>query len=56
MHTSESFSPLVSLNPPPRILNQKVTVRGRPFDPTAPQDAYFDIIPSDVPGIFFEVE
>lgn len=56
MHISESFSPLVSLNPPSRILNQKVTVRGRPFDPTAPQDAYFDIIPSDVPGIFFEVE
>lgn len=55
MNASEQVLPLVSLNPRKRTLTQPVTVYGRPFDPTSPQDAHFEVIPSNTPGIIFDV-
>lgn len=55
MNESEHLLPLVSLNPRKRVLTHPVMVRGRPFDPTSPQDAHFEVIPSNTPGIMFDV-
>lgn len=44
------------MNPPQRTLIKPVKVYGKPFDPTAPQNAYFEVEPSDQSGIVFEVE
>lgn len=55
MNAPEQLLSLVSLNPPKRVLTHPVTVHGRPFDPTSPQDTHFEVIPSNTPGITFDV-
>ena len=53
MHISESFSPLVSLNPPSRILNQKVTVKGATIWPYCSTRCVFYFIPLSDAGYIF---